>query len=57
MPRDFALDEPAAERSEDAKRMAEARAAYQRLTEEFPASVYAAEARRRAEFLQTANEG
>jgi tetratricopeptide (TPR) repeat protein len=39
---------------EDARRTKEARASYQRLTEEFPASVFVAEARRRAENLQTA---
>lgn len=56
VPRDFALMSLAGT-LEDAKRMAEAGAAYKRLTEEFPASVYAAEARRKAGFLQTANEG
>ena len=42
---------------EDAKRLAEAVAAYKRLTEEFPASVYAGEARRKADYLQTAAQG
>ena len=44
----------AAQTLEDAQRFAEARAAYRQLTEEFPASVYAAEARARAEYLATA---
>lgn len=39
---------------EDARRTKEARASYTRLTEEFPSSVFVAEARRRAENLQTA---
>ena len=39
---------------EDARRTKEARASYRRLTEEFPSSVFVAEARRRAENLQTA---
>ena len=39
---------------EDARRPKEARASYRRLTEEFPSSVFVAEARRRAENLQTA---
>jgi tetratricopeptide (TPR) repeat protein len=56
LPRDFALMSLAGT-LEDAKRPAEAGAAYKRLTEEFPTSVYAAEARRRAGFLQSANEG
>ena len=37
---------------EDAQRLGEARQAYQRLADEFPSSVYASEARRRAEFLK-----
>ncbi len=52
MPRDYALL-CAARTLDDAKRVAEARAAYQQLVEEFPASVYAAEARARAEYLQS----
>ena len=52
-PRDSALLS-AAQTLEDAKRWAEARAAYRQLFEDFPASVYAAEARARAEYLQTA---
>lgn len=39
---------------EDARRTKEARASYTRLTEEFPSSVFVAEARRRADNLQTA---
>ena len=39
---------------EDARRTKEARASYQRLADEFPSSVFVAEARRRAENLQTA---
>ena len=39
---------------EDARRTKEARASYRRLAEEFPSSVFVAEARRRAENLQTA---
>jgi tetratricopeptide (TPR) repeat protein len=56
VPRDFALMSLAGT-LEDAKRLSEAGAAYKRLTEEFPASVYAAEARRKAGFLQSATEG
>jgi hypothetical protein len=52
VPRDFALL-GVAQSLEDAKRWAEARAAYRQLVEEFPASVYAAEARSRAEYLQS----
>ncbi len=56
LPRDYALMSLAAT-LEDAKRLAEAVAAYKRLTEEFPASVYAGEARRKADHLQTAAQG
>lgn len=56
LPRDFALLS-AAQTLDDAKRWAEARATYRQLTEEFPASVYAAEARTRADYLRTATRG
>jgi hypothetical protein len=52
VPRDFALLS-AAQALEDAKRWAEARGAYRQVFEEFPASVYASEARARAEYLQS----
>jgi hypothetical protein len=51
LPRDFALMSLAAT-LEDARRHEEAALAYKQLTEEFPASVYAAEARRKAGYLQ-----
>jgi TolA-binding protein len=54
MPRDHALLS-AAQTLEDAGRFAEARASYRQLTEEFPASVFASEARTRAEYLSTAS--
>ena len=50
LPRDHVLLELAST-LEAAKRPAEAAAAYRRLVEEFPDSVYAAEARRRADYL------
>jgi tetratricopeptide (TPR) repeat protein len=56
LPRDFALLS-AARTLEDAKRLPEARATYRQLFEEFPASVYAAEARTRVEYLETAVQG
>jgi len=52
VPPDFALLS-AAQTLEDAKRWAEARATYRQLVEDFPASVYAADARTRAEYLHT----
>jgi hypothetical protein len=52
VPRDFALLS-AAQALEDAKRWPEARAAYRQVFEDFPASVFAAEARARVEYLQT----
>jgi len=56
VPRDFALLN-AAETLEGAKRWGEARAAYRQLVEEFPGSVYATQARTRAEYLQGAVQG
>lgn len=56
LPRDHALMDLAST-LEQARRLEEARAAYRRLTDEFPESVYAPDARRRAEFLATAKEG
>jgi len=56
VPRDGALMSLAGT-LEDAKKLAEAQASYRRLYEEFPQSVYAAEARRRADRLTTAVEG
>lgn len=53
MPRDYALMS-AGQTLEDARRFAEARATYKQLTEEFPASAFAADARTRAEYLSTA---
>jgi hypothetical protein len=53
LPKDHALME-LARTLEEAKKPEEARAAYKRLADDFPTSVYAAEARRRAEGLATA---
>lgn len=53
LPRDHVLLELAST-LEAAKRPAEAAAAYRRLVEEFPSSVYAPEARRRADYLAAA---
>jgi TolA-binding protein len=52
LPRDFALMS-AAQTLEEAKRWDEARAAYRQVYEDFPASVYAAQARARVEYLQS----
>jgi TolA-binding protein len=54
MPRDEALMN-AARTLEDARRIGEARATYRELSEEFPASVFAQEARTRAEYLASAS--
>ena len=56
LPRDHALMELAAT-LEEAHRSSEARDVYRRLAEEFPASVYASDARRRMEYLETAGQG
>jgi tetratricopeptide (TPR) repeat protein len=56
LPRDHALMSLAGA-LEEARRLAESRAAYRRLVEEHPDSVYASEARARAERLETAAEG
>jgi hypothetical protein len=55
LPRDHALMDMAST-LEQARRLDEARAAYRRLADEYPESVYAADARRRADFLATARE-
>lgn len=56
LPRDYALLRLAV-MLEDAKKLAESRAAYERLSDEFPRSVYAPEARRRADQLKSVVEG
>jgi hypothetical protein len=56
VPRDYALM-TAAQVLEDAKRWSDARKAYAQVYEEYPASVYAPEARRRADYLQSAVQG
>ena len=53
LPRDHVLLKLAAAQ-EEADRVKDARASYQRLVQEYPGSVYAGEARQRAEYLQTA---
>jgi hypothetical protein len=54
LPRDYALF-CAAATLDDARRYGEARAAYRRLIEEFPASVFVGQARSRAEYLASAS--
>jgi tetratricopeptide (TPR) repeat protein len=56
MPRDYALMSLAS-LYDGEKRYADARASYRRLYEEFPSSPYAAEARRRAQYLENAPAG
>jgi outer membrane protein assembly factor BamD (BamD/ComL family) len=53
-PRDYALLS-LGETQEEAKKPGEAKASYERLVQEFPASVYSPEARRRADFLGSAS--
>ena len=53
LPRDHALLKLAAAQ-EDAARLEEARTSYERLVQEYPGSVYAGEARQRAEYLKSA---
>ena len=55
LPRDYALH-CLAGTLEDAGRHAEARAIYRELVQEFPASVYTAPARARADYLETAEQ-
>jgi tetratricopeptide (TPR) repeat protein len=56
LPRDYALH-CLAGTLEDVERFAEAREVYRELVEEFPASVYTARARARADYLQSAEQG
>jgi tetratricopeptide (TPR) repeat protein len=56
LPRDYALMQLGST-LEEAHRLSEARDAYRRLSEEFPASVYASDARQRVEYLETAGQG
>jgi tetratricopeptide (TPR) repeat protein len=53
LPRDHVLLKLAAAQ-EEANRLEEARASYERLVQEYPGSVYAGEARQRAEYLKSA---
>jgi tetratricopeptide (TPR) repeat protein len=55
LPRDYAL-KSAAEALENAKRFKEARETYRQLVEQFPASVFASEARSRIEYLASVVE-
>jgi hypothetical protein len=56
VPRDHALMS-AARALEEARRWSDAAAAYRQVYEEFPASLYAAEARSRVEYLRSAEQG
>jgi tetratricopeptide (TPR) repeat protein len=56
LPRDYAL-RCLAEALEDARRFKEARAAYEELLRDYPGSVYAADARTRADYLATPGQG
>jgi hypothetical protein len=56
LPRDHALMSLAS-LLEEAGRLADAQAAYERIVAEFPTSVYAADARGRAEYLEAAPKG
>jgi len=54
LPRDYALMS-LGQAQEEAKKVKDARSSYERLVQEFPASLYAPEARRRADFLSSAS--